>query len=120
MVIRKYFGDSKMFEYDRFYHECQQENRPFIKAKINPLHGNYLVQIDLMTCNYELSIEMQEKISKLIQDEIKYVKSNLKYIFEGFNIDKELAWFDGVSSKHLEVFCNSLYDLSLKSRLESN
>jgi len=120
MTIRKYFGDSKMFEYDRFYRECQQGNRPFIKAKINPLHGNYLVQIDLMTCNYELSIEMQEKISKLIQNEIEYVKLNLKYTFEGFNIDKELAWFDGVSSEHLESFCNSLYDLSLKSRLKPN
>ncbi len=120
MAIRKYFGDSKMFEYDKFYRECQQENRPFIKAKINPLHGNYLVQIDLMTCNYELSVEMQGRISKLIQDEIKYVKLSLKYVFEGFNIDKELAWFDGVSSEHLEVFCNSLYDLSLKPCLKSN
>ena len=120
MTIRKYFGDSKMFEYDKFYRECQQENRPFIKAKINPLHGNYLVQIDLMTCNYELSVEMQGRISKLIQDEIKYVKLNSKYAFEGFNIDKELAWFDGVSSEHLEVFCNSLYDLSSKSCLKSN
>ena len=54
------------------------------------------------------------------QDEIEYVKSNSKYTFEGFNIDKELAWFDGVSSEHLGVFCNSLYDLSLKSSLESN
>ena len=73
-----------------------------------------------MTCNYELSIDIQEKISKLIKDEIKYVKLNSKYAFEGFNIDKELAWFDGVPSEHLEVFCNSLYDLSLKSSLESN
>jgi len=120
MTIRKYFGDSKMFEYDKFYRECQQENRPFIKAKINPLHGNYLVQLDLMTCNYELSIETQEKISNLINNEIDYVQSNLDYSFEGFSIDKELAWFDGVSSEHLEAFCNSLYDLSLKSRLESN
>ena len=120
MTIRKYFGDSKMFEYDKFYRECQQENRPFIKAKVNPLHKNYLVQIDLMTCNYELSTHMQEKISKLIQKEIEYVKLNSKFTFEGFNIDKELAWFDGVSSEHLDIFCNSLYDLSLKSSLESN
>jgi len=120
MSIRKYFGDSKMFEYDKFYRECQQENRPFIKAKVNPLHKNYLVQIDLMTCDYTLSAEMQEKISKLIQDEIQYVKLNSKYSFEGFNIDKELAWFDGISSEHLEIFCNSLYGLSLKSSLKSN
>lgn len=118
MKIQKYFGDSKMFEYDKFYRKCQQENRPFIKARINPLHGNYLVQIDLMTCNYTLSIDMQEKISKLIHDEIQYV--NLKYSFAGFNIDSELAWFDGISLEHLDVFCNSLYSLSLKSSLESN
>ena len=119
-MFEKYLADSKMFEYDKRYRECQQQNRPFIKAKTNPVHKNYFVQVDLMTCDYELSIEMQEKISKLIQDEIDYVKSNSKYAFEGFNIDKELAWFDGVSSEHLEVFCNSLYDLSLKSSLESN
>ena len=120
MIFHKYLGDSKMFEYDKHYRECQQQNKPFIKAKINPLHGNYLVQIYLMTCDYELSINMQEKISKLIRDEIEYVKSNAKYAFEGFNIDKELSWFDGVSSEHLEIFCNSLYDLSLKSNLESD
>lgn len=120
MTICKYFGDSKMFEYDKFYRECQQENRPFIKAKINPLHGNYLVQLDLMTCNYQLSGKTQEEISKLIQDEIKYVKLNSDYSFEGFSIGEELAWFDGISSEHLEVFCNSLYDLSSKSNLEPN
>ncbi len=27
---------------------------------------------------------------------------------------KELAWFDGVSSEHVENFCNSLYDISEK------
>lgn len=120
MAFRKYFGDSKMFEYDRYYRECQQENRPFIKAKINPLHGNYLIQIDLMTCDYELSDNMQEKIRKLVKDEIEYVKSNSKYVFEEFSIDKELAWFDGISSEHMDAFCNSLYDLSLKSRLKPN
>lgn len=120
MTLQKYFGDSKMFEYDKFYRNCRQENRPFIKAKINPLHGNYLIQLDMITCNYGLSVETQEKISNLIQEEIEYVKSNLEYVFEGFSVDKELAWFDGVSAEHLEVFCNSLYDISLKSRLKSN
>jgi len=109
-----------MFEYDRYYRECLQENRPFIKAKINPLHGNYLIQIDLMTCDYKLSDNMQEEIRQLANDEIEYVKSTLKYVFKEFSIDKELAWFDGVSSEHMNVFCNSLYDLSLKSRLEPN
>ncbi len=114
MAVRKYFGDSKMFEYDKFYRECRQENRPFINAKINPLHGNYLVRMDLMTCDYELSDAMQEKTMNLIHDEIKYVKLNLKYDFQGFNIDKELSWFDGVSSEHVDDFCNSLHDLSQK------
>ncbi len=115
MTFSKYFGDSKMFEYEKFYRDCRQGNRPFIKAKINPLHGNYFVQIDLMTCNYELSDKTQKQIAKLVQDEIQYVKSNLKYVFEGFSIDKELAWFDGVSSGHVDDFCNSLFDLSQKN-----
>ena len=47
MTFHKYLGDSKMFEYDKYYRECRQQNKPFIKAKINPVHGNYFVQIDL-------------------------------------------------------------------------
>ena len=68
----------------------------------------------MMPCNYEFSEKTQKQIDKLVQDEIQYVKSNLKYVFKGFNIDKELAWFDGVSSEHVENFCNSLYDISEK------
>ena len=71
-----------MFEYDKHYRECQQQNKPFIKAKINPSHGNYYVQIDLMTCNYELSNHEQEEIKKLVQNEIKFVKSNSKTNFQ--------------------------------------
>ena len=47
MAFHKYLGDSKMFEYDKHYRECKKQNKPFIKAKINPKHGNYYVQIDL-------------------------------------------------------------------------
>jgi hypothetical protein len=115
MSIHKYLGDSKMFEYDKFYRECQQQNKPFIKAKINPLHKNYFVQIDLMTCNHELSDAEQDNIKQLINNEIDYVKSNTNYDFQGFNIDKELAWFDGISSEHLDSFCNALYDLTQKN-----
>ena len=111
MTFHKYLGDSKMFEYDRHYRECQQQNKPFIKAKTNPVHGNYFIQIDLMTCDYELSKQEQEQIKKLIQIEIEYVESNSKYDFEGFNITSELSWFDGVSLEHMDNFCNSLYDL---------
>jgi len=114
MTFHKYLGDSKMFEYDRHYRECKQQNKPFIKAKTNPAHGNYFIQIDLMTCDYELSQQEQDQIKKLIQDEIEYVESNSKCNFEGFNITPELAWFDGVSSEHVDNFCNSLYDLIRK------
>ena len=111
MAFQKYIGDSKMFEYDKYYRDCQQQNKPFIKAKTNPLHGNYYVQLDLMTCDFELSGNVQKQIDKLIQSEIQYVKDNLKYSLKDFSIDKELAWFDGVSSEHVDNFCNSLYDI---------
>ena len=115
MTFPKYLGDSKMFEYDKHYRECQQQNKPFIKAKINPLHKNYFVQIDLMTCNYELSTTEQDHIKKLIKNEIDYVQANSKYDFQGFSIDKELAWFDGIPSEHLNAFCIALFDLTQKN-----
>lgn len=111
MTSNKYFGDSKMFEFDKFYRDCKQQNKPFIKAKINPVHKNYFVQVDLMTCDYNLSKKTQNEIDKLIQTEIDYVNLNSKYVFEGYNIDKEIAWFDGVSVEHIDNFCNKLYDI---------
>jgi len=111
MASHKYFGDSKMFEFDKFYRDCKQQNKPFIKAKINPVHKNYFVQVDLMTCDYNLSKQTQIEINKLIQTEIDYVNLNSKYVFEGYNIDKEIAWFDGVSVEHIDDFCNTLYDI---------
>jgi len=112
MAFHKYLGDSKMFEYEKHYMECKQLNKPFIKAKINPSHKNYYVQIDLMTCNYVLSKKEQEEIKKLIHTEMEFVHS--KFDFQGFNIDKELAWFDGVSTEHVNEFCTCLYDLTQK------
>ena len=114
MTFHKYLGDSKMFEYDKHYQECKQLNKPFIKARTNPDHGNYYVQIDLMTCNYELLTQEQEEIHEMVQNEIEFVKSSSKYDFKGFNIDKELAWFDGISSEHVDDFCQGLYDLTQK------
>ena len=70
MTFHKYLGDSKMFEFDKHYRECQQQNKPFIKAKINPVHQNYFVQIDLMTCNYNFSENDQKQVQKMIDDEI--------------------------------------------------
>ena len=110
MVFHKYFGDSKMFEYDKHYRECKQQNKPFIKAKINPKHGNYYVQIDLMTCNYELSIQEQQEFKKLVKNEVEFIQSD----FQNYNINKEFSWFDGVSYEHVDEFCKSLYDLIQK------
>ena len=112
MTFHKYLGDSKMFEYNKHYVECKQLNKPFIKARINPRNRNYYVQIDLMTCDYELSNQEQEEIEKLVQIEIEFVKLNSD--FHGFSIDKELCWFDGISNKHVDEFCENLYDLTQK------
>jgi len=112
MPFHKYLGDSKMFEYDKHYRECQQQNMPFIKAKTNPTHGHYYVQIDLMTCDYDLTKREQDEMKKLIQKEIAYVQLNSKFEFKGFSITGELAWFDGISSEHVDDFCNGLYDLT--------
>ena len=112
MVFHKYLRDSKMFEYDKHYRECKQLNKPFIKARINPRNRNYYVQIDFMTCNYELSNQEQEEIKKLVQNEIEFVNSSSKSDFLGFNIDKELAWFDGISHENVDEFCKNLYDLT--------
>ena len=67
MIFHKYLGDSKMFEYDKHYRECQQLNKPFIKSRINPSHGNFYVQIDLMTCNYELSKSEDSGMDEVFQ-----------------------------------------------------
>ena len=114
MTFHKYLADSKMFEYDKHYRECQQENKPFIKSKINPVHGNYTISIDLMPCNYVFSESDQIKIKQLIQNEKKFVNSNSQNPFNDYTIDEELIWIDGVSSKHMDFFCNSIYDLSQK------
>jgi len=114
MTFHKYLGDSKMFEYDKHYRECKQLNKPFIKARINPRNRNYYVQIDLITCNYKLSNQEQNEIKKLVQNEIEFVKLNSKSDFPDYNIDKELAWFDGISDEHVDEFCKSLYDLTQK------
>jgi len=111
MTFHKYLGDSKMFEYDKHYRECQQLNKPFIKSKINPSHGNFYVLLDLITCDYNLSQIEQDEINKLIQTEIEFVQLSSKK-FNDFNIDKETSWFDGVSVEHVDNFCESLYDLT--------
>lgn len=113
MTFHKYLGDSKMFEYDKHYRECQQSNKPFIKSRINPSHGNFYVLLDLMTCNYNLSKIEQAEIKKLILSEIKFMESSSRK-FNDFNIDSETSWFDGISAEHVHDFCESLYDLTQK------
>lgn len=114
MTFHEYLVDSKMFEFDKHFRECQHLNKPFIKARTSPKHGNYFVQIDMMSCEYNLSIEEQNKIKKLVQHEIEFVNSKFNFKFQGFKIDKEFSWFDGVSSEHLDHFCMSLYDITQK------
>ena len=114
MTFHKYLADSKMFEYDKHYRECSQQNKPFIKSKINPVHGNYTINVDLMPCNYVFSESDQIKIEQLIQNEKKFVNSNSQKPFNDYTIDEELIWIDGVSSEHMDFFCNSIYDLSQK------
>jgi hypothetical protein len=106
-----------MFEYDKHYRECQKNNQPFIKARKNPIDDNYIVQLDLITCDYNLSIEGQNNIKKLFEKERNYLKSknSKKVIFKGCNIDKELTWYDGILPERLEIFCEYLFDLSDKS-----
>lgn len=112
MTFHKYLGDSKMFEYDKHYRECQQLNKPFIKARINPHEENYHVQIDLNTCNYKLTKKEQKEIIKLFKDEVIFTKSS--FDTKKFSMDEELSWFDGISLEHVDDFCNNLYDLTQK------
>jgi len=103
-----------MFEFDKYYKECQKNNRPFIKARKNQIDGNYLVLLDLITCDYNLSSESQIKIKDLFTRETISLNSDKtkKSMFKGCNIDKELVWYDGILSERLTDFCETLFDLS--------
>ena len=114
MTFHKYIADSKMFEYDKHYRECQQQNKPFIKSKINPTHGNYTINVDLMTCNYVFSKSEQTIIQKLIHEEMLFVNSNCKNPFNDYSIDEEVIWIDGVSITHMDKICIGIYDLTQK------
>jgi len=114
MTFHKYLADSKMFEYDQHYRECSQQNKPFIKSKINPVHGNYSINIDLLTCKHIFSKSEQNEIKKLIEEEILFVNSTCKNPFNDYTIDNDLVWIDGVSSEHMDTICTTLYDLIQK------
>ena len=114
MTFHKYLGDSKMFEYDKHYRECQQLNKPFIKAKVHPKTGNYFVQIDLIACTYKLSPQEQEEIKKLAKTKMNLISFNSNLEFDHFSINEQLAWFDGILPENVDEFCESLYDLTQK------
>ncbi len=57
---------------------------------------------------------MQNQIKQLFENEIAFLESNSypKSSFKGYNMDKELSWFDGVLANRLVPFCEKLYNLS--------
>jgi hypothetical protein len=108
-----------MFEYDKHFRQCRQNNQPFIKARRNPDNQNYFVLLDLITCDYTLSEEGKVKVNDLFKKETDYLESinQKKSIFKGCNTDKELAWYDGILPNRLDGFCENLFDLSIKFHL---
>ncbi len=119
MTLKKFLADSKMFEYDKHFRECKKQNQPFIMARKNPIDDNYVVRVDLITCNYNLTIDDKNKIDHFFEKETTILKLNnpKKSIFKGCNIDQELAWYDGILPKRLDAFCENLFDLSYKSHV---
>lgn len=110
--MKKFLSDSKMFEFEKFYKECQKNNDPFIKAKKNPVDNNYLVQMDLSTCNNNLKNDNQNTIHKLFEKEKEFLKEkNFNSVFKGCNVNNEIVWFDGILPTRLNFFCETLYDL---------
>jgi hypothetical protein len=104
-----------MFELDKHYKQCKNNNLPFIKARKNPADENYLVQLDLITCDYMLTIEGQNKLKNLFEKETNFLKNHSKNsIFKGCNIDEQLAWYDGILPDRLDNFCENLFVLSEK------
>ena len=109
-------ADSKMFEIDKYFRECQQSNQPFVKARKNPVDDNYLVQMDLLSCNYILTIKEQEQIRRFFQKETDYLeRAGLnKSIYKGSNVDAQHTWYDGILPERLDTFCISLFELALR------
>ena len=113
MQPKKYIVDSKMFEYDKHYRDCTQNNLPFIKAKINPIHGNYHIQIDMMSCDYKFSKLGLNELKILFENELKFTKlPDLRKKIEPYSINSELSWIDGIIPSRVNEFCELLYDYS--------
>ena len=111
--MKKFLADSKMFEFDKFYRDCQKNKQPFVKAKKNPVDDNYLVEIDAATSSKKIHLKTQNKIKLLFENEKSFLKENkLESVFKGSNVNEETAWFDGVLPKRIDQFCEILFDLS--------
>ena len=96
----KWIVDSKAFEYDRHYSNCKKENRPFIKARINRETGNYLIFLDMATCNYKLSEKSMTQIYDLFNTYGDFPKKQ--------SITSELCTFDGIKQTKLNEFLSSI------------
>jgi hypothetical protein len=57
--------------------------------------------LDLITCDYDLTIEDQNNVKELFEKETNYLQSNnfRKSIFKGCTIDKEFSWYVGIPLK---------------------
>ncbi len=95
--------DAKAFEYDRHYSDCRKENRPFIKARINRETGNYLIFLDMATCNYKLSEKSMSQIHDLFHTDGDFPKKQ--------SITSELCTFDGIKQTKLNGFLSSVYKI---------
>ncbi|QUC65336.1 hypothetical protein NsoK4_03580 [Nitrosopumilus sp. K4] len=121
MAIKKYIADSKMFEYDKHYRNCMQNNMPFIKAKTNPLNGHYHVQIDLMPCGRVFTEEGKQNLKKLFESELELLKpkTNSKPLPD-YSVEQELSWIDEVLPERLDGFCETLYQFSEKFTVQKS
>ena len=100
--MNKWIVDAKAFEYEKHYSECKKSNQPFIKARIDRQTGNYLVFLDLATCNFFLSEKDQEKLESIFESEARGKCST----------DKENCTFDGIEPKNLERFLSQIFEIT--------
>jgi len=99
----KWIVDAKAFEYDRHYSDCRKENQPFIKARINRETGNYLIFLDMATCNYKLSEKSMNQINDLFNIDGDIPKKQ--------SITSEFCTFDGIKQTKLNGFLSSMCEI---------
>ena len=101
MTFHKYLADSKMFEYDKHYRECQQQNKPFIKSKINPSHGNYTVNIDLWELTADISYSKAEGSNTF--DRVRIDGDNGNFAFDSTSLASSAIEICSVSAECILV-----------------